>query len=732
MPVKQYLFRLYHDPISEQNRNWDDVLEDSIVLNLNQRELYYSDFICSLNEETAELSQQASMLVYAQSILTIKANTWCVAVFELNDAAGVTHQTPVIVLHPYLDRSLEPYLIDLTDGENPLPTLPLDGISEVSEGIEYQIVGGSFRSYRLYDPSRTPATNTPFPDPWMVANIARDVTSGRYQLQYVKKAIAGEDYFYSVEDTLVLNMDGSLALTRFPLWQAAVESLPQGHSGYSMDVRGKLKAQPHALTRRVLNGVTNMAQQRRMFIRRDWAINVVAKQWHETALKFLAWMWYNDKSGFPHPDFGQVYYPSEGPYVALTATGVPWDFMSRNLPWLVRFLNLVNVAQGDTGLIAALPGQTESELQTEYELLLDRLRDDSGVVRRYAVKEIGDHHTIFQHMVDLTNSIVDALVAYRIALHELDSSPEGVTTEQQITRANAYVTLKNQFALAWPGLVADFYSVFCLLMSWQLTWNVAERSRGEDATDVLRNKKLPYYPKWTLPNKPIFKRDIAAPIDMAGDFGTRRPHFVPFRTWDVSLYASGFTEALAETRAQERQEAADQWLQAQAQAQAQREQAALAARQQYITDTRAEWQRRNLPKPDDVWDYRNYTSLAWWKQKAQEPMNVEFALRAVNVPGELLSFTSLGIALARNYIPAFKKSSDASGWNESVVPAGAPVSALGIPICKILVSDTILGLSGVTPYNLGSDAAGLLADYLGTDDETYSPRQFWPPIGFHF
>jgi hypothetical protein len=721
MAVKQYLFRCYHDPISEEGRDWSDVLDGNIALTLNQTELYHSDFICSLNEETAELSQQASMLVYAQSILTIKANTWCVVVWELNDEAGVTHQTPVIVLHPYLDPNIAPPLYERNEIEFYFPVLPLDGTTIDNDGSTYDVLGGSFFSYQLYDPSHGPGNNYQFPDPWLVANIARDVTSGRYQLQYVKKAIAVEDYFYSRDDTLVLNMDGSLNLTRFPLWKLSIESLPQGHSGYSMDVRGKLTPQPHALTRRVLNGVTNMAQQRRMFIRRDWAINVVAAQWHITAKKFLAWMWYNDQFGYQSAEVYIAYQNNLDDRATLTATDVPDQFLIDNLPWLVRFLNLVNVAQGDTGLACALPGQTAADLEIEYQTILDKLRDSDGVVRRYAVREIAEHHAIFRHAVDLTNGMMERLVSYHTGLYEYEQSPQGSTNAEKIARANIYVTIKNNFALSWPGLVADFYSVFCLLMSWQLTWNIAERTRGEDATDVLRNRKPVFYPKWQQRLKPVYKRDVEVAIDLEGDFARRRPHFVPYRTWDVQLYDSGFDQALADAQAQARQEASEAWLQQQAQLKSQHGQARVAER--------ADW-HAGVPNPDDPWDFRNYSSLAWWKQKAQEPLNVEFTLRALDVPNELFSWSGIALGAVRNYIPAFSSQSDAAGFNERIIPSGVPISALGLPIVTILINDTLLGTSSATPYQIVGDVAGLLADYAGTNDETYSPRQFWAPINF--
>jgi hypothetical protein len=727
MAVKQYLFRLYHRPITEVFRDWSNVLEYNIQLTLNQFEIAYTDYPCSLPETTAHLSHQASMLAHCDALLTIQSEIWMIVVWQLSDEHGADYTTPVIVVHPYLDSNLAPPLFDQMESGQWLPSLDFPGESQERDGSLYQRTGGGYHSYFLYDPSHGPGNNYQFPDPWLVANIARDTVRGRYQLQMVKRAIAVEDYFLSRDRNYVLNMTGSLAATRFPLWKAAMESIPNGHSGYSVNSDGKLIGQPQALTRRTLNGVSNLAQQRRMFIRRQWAVSTVGGEWYITQKKFLAWMWFNDQYGYQTAETSGNFTMPDGSTATLTSTVVPVTFMQQNLAWIVDFLNLVNVAQGDTGLSLALPGLSEAELQAEYSAVLEKLRGPDGVVSRYALAKLGPHVEIFRHAVDLTASIIERISAFRTLVQQYSSSPNGGTQQQQFEHANLYVSILNNFALRWPALVADFYSVFCLLCTWQLTWNVSERTRGVDADDVLRNKAYPYTPKWQRRFLSTGRVNIEAPPNIESFLATARPHFVPFRTWDVTLYDSGYDRQAIEFRLQEINEAASQWMQNQLNLQQQRQSDRNAAAAAYVAEKKAEWRRLNLPKPDDVWDYRNYTSLEWWKQKGQEPLNVEFALRAVNVPNELLSWSGLGIGLLRNYVPVFGNVQDSAGYNESIIPAGSPRSALGEPIVLVLISDLLGGVRGVTPFQIVGDVAGVAADYLGTDDETYSPRQFFPP-----
>jgi hypothetical protein len=730
MAVKQYLFRLYHRPITEEFRDWSNVLQDNIQLTLNQFEIAYTDYPCSLPETTVDLAHQASMLAYCDALLTIQSEIWMIVVWQLTDEHGADHTTPVIVLHPYLDSNLAPPRFDGGDSTQYLPSFDFDGESLELNGDLYQRTGNGYHSYFLYDPTHGPGNNYQFPDPWTVANVARDTERGRYQLQMFKRAIAVEDYFLSQERNYVLNMAGSLASTRFPLWQVAIESLPNGHSGYSVNPDGKLVGQPQALTRRTLNGVSNLAQQRRMFIRREWAVSAVASEWYITQKKFMAWMWFNDQGGFQTAEVGGDIQMPDGTTVTLTATVVPVDFMQRNIAWIVDFLNLVNVAQGDTGLIAALPGLTETELHNEYLAVLEKLRGKDGVVSRYALSTLTDHISIFRHAVDLTTSIMQKIVAFRIALRDYGAMEPTNTAQQQLDRVNVYVTILNNFAAQWPGLVADFYSVFCLLCSWHLTWNVRERTRGADADDVLRNKAYPYTPKWQRRFLPVIKTNLEQPPDMVYFLSTARPVFAPFRTWDVALYNTGYERAAAELQEQQRQQAIAQKLQEQQQ----RAAAELAARQAqalaYRNEKRAEWQRLQLPNPDDVWDYRNFTSLDWWRQKAQEPLNREFTLRAIDVPNDIYTPFGVEFGLGRNAVPEFSRNLAAGGFNEKMIPAGAPVSALVLPAVLILINDRNLSTGQANPYWIIGDVAGLAANYLGTNDETYSPRQFWPPASF--
>ncbi len=737
MPTKQYLFRLHHNPIFENGPRWTDMLEDDFLLTHNQLELHHSDFLVSLPETSPDLIQQADMLAYAQAIITIRAPVWAVAVFQLSDSQDADNTTPVIVLHPYRDFKLAPKDISNNPDDRYFPAFNYPGYNPLDPELNnYGLLGSAFASYALHTwPDQQPYQY--FPDPWVVAVVARNRERGRTQLQFIKKAIDWTDYFTAADGGLVLHDKGTLARTRFPLWKTAIESLPYGHSGYAFNRQGRLSAQPIALSTRVLNGVSNMAQQRRMFIRRNYAISTIMTEWFITGKKMMAWFWWNDHHGWATPlTFSWGYVPygwagdTSGMAGNLTATDVPWPYLAGNLQFVIDFLNLVNVAQGDTGLIISLPGKSAVELEQQYQDVLNRLRDSDGVVRRYAVRNLTTHHEILRHMVDLVAHIIGEIMDYRTAFQQWNETPNPQDPPGQLQRAAAGVQIVNDFAVKWTGLVTDFYSVMCLIFSWQLTWDVAEPTRAPTGEAPIRNRETPYRSKANQYLAYLPKKFPPVQLDPQNDFGSRRPQFAPYRTWDVELYDSGFEEQYAGAQAEQRRQAAQQYFTQLAQEQLAREQASRAAQAAYLADWKAERQRRQDANPDDVWDYRNFSSLDWWKQKAQEPMSVEFALRSINIPNELLNPYDFGLGLARNYIPAFNRHSDANGWNESNQPGAEPLQRIAYSPLTVLVSRLVGGVPTNIAITVVGDAAGDLADYLGENDETYSPRQFWPPIAF--
>jgi hypothetical protein len=424
------------------------------------------------------------------------------------------------------------------------------------------------------------------------------------------------------------------------------------------------------------------------------------------------------------------YLPNDDTIYHLTATRVPLQLLQHNLHWVVDFLNLVNVAQGDHGLAITLPNTTPETAEHMYQRVLEKLRAPDGTVKRYTVKEITGHQECFRHMIDRIAVIAGAISDYLGELHEWEILYGETGGFTPLDLANQLVEIHNRFALEWPKLVADFYSVLCLMFTWQLTWNVVEKTRAGAGEAALRNYRAPYtrtYIRFRLGRK-------AAPVltqpNLLARFARERPVFVPFRTWESVLYETGFTQAQADAQAAARAAARDAWLYQQEQARLAREQLAWQKMKDYLDQWKLERAARHMPLPDDVWDYRNYTSFDWWKQKSQEPMNVQFALRALDAPNELYSWPTAALGAARNYIPALSRYSDANGWNEKNTPGAEPLER--IPYTTLTVLAQRITEDGATTgaWQLIGDAAGEAADYLGDDDETYSPRQFWPPGSF--
>ncbi len=728
MATTQYLFRLHHDPIIPTTAAWTAMLEAVPALTNKQTELHHSDFVVSLPETSTDLIQQADMFAYAQAIITTFTSIWAIAVFQLSDETDADNTTPVIVLHPYRDANLAPEDISHNPDERYFPTFNYFDLEWPEETFSAGRVGDGFESYLLHAGQWHNGVEFLYVDAWMVAVIARSVERGRHQLQFVKRAIDWTDFFFAVDGSLVLHDQGTLSRTRFPLWKTAIESLPHGHAGYTVDSAGRLKQQPRALRNRVLNGVSNMAQQRRMFVRRNYAISVVMRSWYATCKKLMAWHWWNDRHGWATA----MYFPwgtgQSGEYGQLAATDVPWEYLKNNLQFVVDFLNLVNVAQGDLGLIISLPGKAPEALEQEYQNILSRLRGADGLVHRFVVRNVATHHEILRHMVDVLAHIIGEIMDYRAAFQAWVESSLANTSSEDLQRAHAGVQIVNEFAVKWPVLLNEFYSLMCLMFTWQLTWDVSEPSRGAATDEPIRNKVFEYVPQWQrgfyIPAKDFPSKNL----DLFNDFGSRRPSFAPYRTWDIQLFDTGFDQQASELQAQQRAQAAQDFFNMLAAQKAARENAARAARQQYLENWEAERQARDDPNPDDVWDYRNFRSLDWWKQKAQEPLNVEFALRAVDIPNELLSPYALGVGLARNHIPMFSRYSDANGWNETNQPGGAPLERIPYSQLVVLTKRLVGGVPTTVAVQIVGDVAGALADHLGENDERYSPRQFWPSI----
>jgi hypothetical protein len=193
----------------------------------------------------------------------------------------------------------------------------------------------------------------------------------------------------------------------------------------------------------------------------------------------------------------------------------------------------------------------------------------------------------------------------------------------------------NKFAHVWASAVADWMSVFNLLFSWQLTFDVIEQTRGRSADDVMRQNSTSRYPKdWFDTHHPKPRTITRAP-DLESRFAVERPIFEPYRLWAPHTF--GLTEAQAQidvdnAQRREQREANEA---ARLAAEAARKAERLAARAQQIADLRAEWLRTSVPNPDAPWDYRNWTRSEYWLVELKEPVNLEFVKRTLDVPSEL-------------------------------------------------------------------------------------------------
>jgi hypothetical protein len=113
-------------------------------------------------------------------------------------------------------------------------------------------------------------------------------------------------------------------------------------------------------------------------------------------------------------------------------------------------------------------------------------------------------------------------------------------------------------------------------------------------------------------------------------------------------------------------------------------------------------------------------------------MNVEFALRSLDVPNELFTYSGIALEAARQYIPYFNQDKPPDTWNEKNEPAATKRYVVDWPAIILRVRNLTPGELPYAVFEIVGDEAGRVADALGTNDETYRPRQFWPPITFNW
>jgi hypothetical protein len=274
---------------------------------------------------------------------------------------------------------------------------------------------------------------------------------------------------------------------------------------------------------------------------------------------------------------------------------------------------------------------------------------------------------------------------------------------------------------------ADLYSVFCLMFSFQATWDLVETTKGSGPDDVIRTGKgsKRHGPTDNI-TQIILNRYIKAP-DLQGRFATERPRMTPFRFWEVQHYGPNDSKQQLEVLTLARDENAQARLNAWLADEQARKAARMAAMDAHIIKMRAQWIKEDVPNPNDPWDYRNFTRSEYWFVELKEPLNTEFVLRALDVPDEIEQAGEMWETVKRVGAPVAKKYADRKAHKELDKPAA---DAFVLPIAKRVGRWIVQRTAEHVNEKFQDWVNDLVEEQLKSyrqHDSTYSPRQFWPP-----
>ena len=737
MPTAQYLFRVYHTPLRGYFHSTSHFPHEQADAGVLQFEVTHSDHLTTLPGETSDLSHNASALAFADAAIGLRFEVWGVAVWQVHDDRPVNEGTPVAFFHPWISRGLSPDA-QLLEGEwRELDQQPGTGAAisyhEDDEG-DRNGLGAGFATYDLISSHDIGLYRRAWGEPWMACCVARAVESGRYKLQMLTRCVSPDDIYRSPANTLVLSTKGTLYNTRFPFWRQAVENLPYAHSGWRLNPDFSISRREIALTDRVCNCVSDLAQQRSMWLRRPKAVRRVARAWYETVRKLMVWFWSNQEHHEPRR-FNNTYQyfrpdpnnPNEGAWINgwFTETHVRHDLMKAATEIVCDFVNMVAVATANPTLLLYPRSWGDPPPAVRFYAVQQQLRVGSNPIQYIGVKGRTQQHQILRAICDQTASIMERVAAFERAVAALPWSGSfgAQIGPREVARRRERAKLYNDFALTWPELQADLLGVLGLLMSWELTWDVAERTSATRAEDAMRNVFHPQGQRYVnLPTRqPVVKR---AP-DVGGRLAYDFPYFSPFRLWDVPT--ADDNEEQSEIDEERQRKAADDAAEKRRieREEEERRQLRRARQQERINQLRADWMREHVPNPNDPWDYRNWTSRDWWERGWMKPADTEFYVRFAQTP------LDINLAGARPRRARRKEGGPLKGWTldaELYNPAPVRKNAIAWPVIRRVLVRTAREITEEVLEEAATEAFERLADQLNNSDVTYSPRQLWPPL----
>jgi hypothetical protein len=490
-----------------------------------------------------------------------------------------------------------------------------------------------------------------------------------------------------------------------------------------------------ALSRRVLNGVTDMAQARRMFARRDWGLCQVMKAWMHTVNKLLMWFWCNQERGWPERGY---FSPNQPNPPKLSFSYVPVAFMKYNLDLITDFVNLVGVATGNRNLLLGGIGWDAIRRLDEFNRMQDLLTDGNGRRWQYAVKGQTEQVTVLRHIIDGTAGLMKKIYDYEEEVLEFYRRPEPPQRAAALQWARDGANVHNRFSEQWPEMQADFLAIFGLLMTWQLTWDYHEATRAKTKAETWKSGGEVTRPKWFRETFPKPAPVVQSDPNLSIRFSSIKPLFAPFRIWTGIDTSDSYDEAKEHEEQEEREEAERKRIEKQQQDEEARKAKRKAEFQRGIEERRVEWKKEHTPNPNDPWDYRNFTSKEWWNVNMADTDMVEFTLRLLDVPDEIQVVKSLFRGASKAAPSKARKGIKQGDYNELLVPAEKRSGFIPWPAISRFIRRSA---TNYVRHHLKDDIKDAAKDYvenyiqdtieneLRKMDEAeaeYSDRQFWP------
>jgi hypothetical protein len=730
----QYLYRLYHAQLTQLELLETPIPHPTVpnaMINFRAgTEIFKTDFLVSFDESTVDLVLQANTLVQAVSCLLIKTEVQLVVIFQLSAQKDADSETPVMILHPWGDDVAAPMLSPGTDNYYIGLGAQAEYIPPNSQSLNYSTFSASFGDfYKTYD-LRAGSEWEPVPDRFMALCEARAVATGRMALRMYRHAVAVEDYFITSGRTITMSTKGSLFLTRFPLYREQMNKLPYTHSGYAVTRTGRLKAQRIAQTTRIANCISDMAVQRRVLARQPFGASVVAKEWYVATGRLARFFYANDRVGYIECKKAYVG-PANGiPPILYTFPDSGFRGLMAMIPYICDFINLVGIATGNHSLLCWPRAAPVSQQESNFRLLQNKLRGFDGVVSQYAVKGHTRQTEILQAMIDTINYIQQQEINYLSDKAALPAVTAFTTVAGGIALAQQYKAVETQWGNYWPQAVAELYGVFCLLCTWELTWDVyvnTKLNKPKPRNETYNSYRVKSY---VHPKDEPKAQVMTTPPSMLGRIATDRPNFAPFRFWQAPLCNDSYNDLQEEEERRQRKEQSDDFYKLLRDNEEAQRIERYNKRAQEIEAARLQWVEDNVPNPERIYDYRNFTRLQWWIEKSQEPMTAEFLLRALDTPDQLDPFKGFGLFPSRKTAQRVKSGTPTNDGKEFLYPK--PTQAAVIPwqpIVKWVVNQVLDEAIDRAWGELGNQLTEL-ANRMSDEDEYYSPQQFWPPNPF--